>query len=76
MLDRITFDPNVLGGCPTIRGLRISVAHIVNLMGKGMTPEEGLAEHLDFEREDIAQALRYAALAADDRIVELPRPSN
>jgi uncharacterized protein (DUF433 family) len=75
MLDRITFDPNVLGGRPTLRGLRISVAHIVNLIGNGMTPEEVLAEHPDLEREDIAQALRYAALAADDRIVELPLPS-
>ena len=74
MLDRITFDQNVLGGRAAIRGLRISVAHIVNLIGNGMTPDEVLADYPDLDRQDIGQALRYAALAADDRIVELPVP--
>ena len=70
MFDRITFDQNVLGGRAAIRGLRISVAHIVNLIGNGMTPDEVLADYPDLEKQDIGQALRYAALAADDRIVE------
>ena len=53
MLDRITFDQNVLGGRAAIRGLRISVAHIVNLIGNGMTPDEVLADYPDLERQDI-----------------------
>jgi uncharacterized protein (DUF433 family) len=75
MFDRITFDKDVLGGRATIRGLRISVAHIVNLIGNGMTPDEVLADNPDLEKQDIGQALRYAALAADDRIVDLPSAS-
>lgn len=75
MLDRITFDQNVRGGRTIIRGVRISVAHIVNLIGNGMTPDQVLADYPDLEKQDTGQALRYAALAADDRIVELPIPS-
>ena len=75
MLDRITFDQNVLAGRATIRGLRISVAHIVNLIGNGMTPDQVLADYPDLEKQDIGQALRFAALAANDRVVELPTPS-
>ena len=72
MLDRITFNPNILAGRATIRGLRISVAHIVNLVANGMSGEEILAEHPDLEAEDIRQALRYAAMAAEDQFFPLP----
>ena len=64
--DRITSDPNILGGKACIRGIRISVSLIVNLIANGMTLEEILAEYPDLEAEDIAQALRYAAWTADD----------
>ena len=64
--DRITFDPDILGGKACIRGMRISVSLIVNLVANGMTAQEIIAEYPDLEVQDIAQALRYAAWASDD----------
>jgi uncharacterized protein (DUF433 family) len=69
--DRITFDPQRLGGKACIRGMRISVSLIVNLVANGMTAEEIIEDYPDLEAEDIAQALRYAAWAAED-IVYIP----
>jgi uncharacterized protein (DUF433 family) len=66
--DRITSDPKILGGKACIRGMRISVSLIVNLLANGMTSEEILSEYPDLEEEDIQQALRYAAWAVDDII--------
>lgn len=66
--DRITSDPNVLGGKACIRGMRLSVSLIVNLVANGMSFEEILVEYPDLETEDIRQALRYAAWAADDKV--------
>lgn len=66
--DRITQDPNVLAGRATIRGLRISVAHIVNLVANSMTPAEIVADLPDLEEEDIRQALAYAAVLAEDQL--------
>lgn len=70
--DRITHDPNVLAGKATIRGLRVSVAHVVNLVANGMTIEEILADLPDLERADVQQALAYAAALADDQLHTLP----
>ena len=67
-LDRITFDPNVMGGKACIRGMRITVALVVNLVANGMTVDEIIADYPDLEPEDINQALRYAAWAAEDAI--------
>jgi uncharacterized protein (DUF433 family) len=58
--DRITYDPNILGGRACIRGMRISVSLIVNLVANGMTVEEIIVEYPDLEPEDIQQTLRYA----------------
>ena len=66
--DRITQNPNVLAGRATIRGLRISVAHVVNLVANGMTPAEILADLPDVEEEDIRQALAYAAALTEDQL--------
>ena len=66
--DRITQDPNVLAGRATIRGLRVSVAHVVNLVANGMAPAEIVADLPDLEVEDIRQALTYAAALAEDQI--------
>ena len=60
--DRITFDPDLLGGKACIRGMRISVSLVVNLVADGMTAPQIVAEYPDLEEEDIAQALKYAAL--------------
>jgi uncharacterized protein (DUF433 family) len=65
-LDRITFDPDILGGKACIRGMRISVALVINLVANGMTADEIIEEYPDLEPEDIQQALRYAAWAAED----------
>jgi uncharacterized protein (DUF433 family) len=67
MFDRIMHDPGVLAGRATIRGLRISVAHVVNLVANGMTPAQIVAELPDLEEEDIRQSLAYAAAIAEDR---------
>jgi uncharacterized protein (DUF433 family) len=64
--DRITFNPEILGGKACIRGMRISVALIVNLVANGMTHEEIVEDYPDLELEDIRQALRYAAWTAED----------
>jgi uncharacterized protein (DUF433 family) len=66
--DRITQDPAVLAGRAAIRGLRVSVAHVVNLVANGMTPAQIVAELPDLEEEDIRQALAYAAVLAEDQV--------
>lgn len=68
MAARITFDPAVLGGRACIRGMRISVAHLLNLVANGMSPAEIIAEHPDLDEEDIREALRYASLLANDEV--------
>ena len=66
--DRITQNPNMLAGRATIRGLRISVAHVVKLVANGMTPAQIVIELPDLEEEDVWQALAYAAALAQDEI--------
>jgi uncharacterized protein (DUF433 family) len=71
-LDRITQDPQVMGGKPCVRGMRVTVGMIVGQIAAGHTIEEVLAEYPYLEREDVLQALRYAAWLAEDREVTLP----
>jgi uncharacterized protein (DUF433 family) len=66
--ERITRNPDVLAGRATIRGLRISVAHVVNLVANGMTPAQIVEELPDLEEEDIREALVYAAALAQDEL--------
>ena len=68
MFDRITFAPNVMAGRASIRGMRITVALVVNLVANRMSTEEILAEYPDLEAEDIRQALSYAAALANEEI--------
>jgi uncharacterized protein (DUF433 family) len=67
---RITVDPRQMGGVPCLRGLRIPVATVVAMIADGMTEAEILAAYPDLAREDIVEALRYAAEAVRER--ELP----
>ena len=67
-LDRITFDPKIMGGRACIRGMRITVALILNLLAGGMTAEEIIRDYPPLEVEDIRQSLRYAELLAQDRV--------
>jgi uncharacterized protein (DUF433 family) len=66
--DRIIHDPDVLAGRATIRGLRISVAHVVNLVANGMTPVQIVQEIPELDEEDVRQALAYAAALAQDEL--------
>jgi uncharacterized protein (DUF433 family) len=60
-LDRITQDPAVIGGKPCIRGMRVTVGMVVGQIGAGHTIEQVLPDYAYLEREDVLQALRYAA---------------
>jgi uncharacterized protein (DUF433 family) len=60
-LTRITFNPEVMGGKPCIRGLRVTVGAIVGLVASGKTVDEVLTDYPYLEREDILEALSYAA---------------
>ncbi|MFO8101857.1 MAG: DUF433 domain-containing protein [Dehalococcoidia bacterium] len=66
--DRITFDPNVMGGRACIRGLRIQVSLIINLVANGMATEDILRDYPYLEAEDVRQALQYAAWLAEDGV--------
>lgn len=68
--ERITVEPDKMGGVPCIRGLRIPVATIVGMLAEAMTVEEILADYPDLEAGDIREALEYAAEAVRER--ELP----
>lgn len=68
---RITQDPAVMGGKPCIRGLRVTVGMIVGQIGAGRTVEDLLADYPYLERDDVLEALRYAAWRAQEREVEL-----
>lgn len=70
-LTRITFNPEVMGGKPCIRGMRVTVGTIVGLIASGKTIEEVLADYPYLEREDILEALAYAAWRAEEREVPL-----
>ena len=72
-LDRITIKPNVCGGEPTIRGMRITVSHILEMLAGGMTPEQVLDDFPYLERADIDACLDYAARQAAHREVLLNR---
>lgn len=70
-LDRITMDPSQMGGRACIRNQRVTVGMIVGQIGAGRSIEELLGEYPYLEREDILQALRYAAWRADEREIKL-----
>jgi len=73
--DRITAAPDTLEGNPCIRGLRISVETVVRLVAAGWSFDEILAEYPDLEREDITQALQYAAAATNVHHYQLREPA-
>jgi uncharacterized protein (DUF433 family) len=68
--DRITVNPELMGGVPCVRGLRIPVATIVGMVAEGTSEAEILRAYPDLKKEDIREALRYAAEAVKER--ELP----
>ncbi len=70
-LRRITFDPKIMGGKPCIRGMRVTVGMIVGMVAEGHSREEILALYPYLEREDIDEALAYAAWRAEELDVPL-----
>jgi len=72
-LTRITMDPQVMGGKPCIRNMRVTVGTLVGLMASGKSIDEVLAAYPYIERQDVLEALTYAAWRAEER--ELPLAS-
>lgn len=70
MIDRITFNPEVMGGKPCIRGMRVTVGTIVGLVAAGHARKEILQLYPFLENEDITQALTYAAWRTEE--IDLP----
>lgn len=69
MFDRITLEPQILGGRASIRGMRISVAVIVGQIAQGVSFQEILEDYPDLEMEDVQQAIEYAAWLTQERSV-------
>ncbi|GJM41554.1 MAG: hypothetical protein DHS20C20_18360 [Ardenticatenaceae bacterium] len=69
-LKRITFDPKIMGGKPTIRGMRVTVGTIVGLVASGYTNAQILEMYPYLEAEDISEALAYAAWRAEE--IDIP----
>lgn len=72
LLDRISIDPEVCGGKPCIRGTRIWVSLVLDLLADGMTEAELLAEYSQLAHEDILAAIAYGAEMSRERIVPIP----
>lgn len=70
MHERITIEPDKMGGVPCIRGLRFPVATVLKMLAGGMTAEQILHEHPDLEAQDIPAVLRFASEAVQG--VDLP----
>lgn len=73
--ERITIDPAQMGGLPCIRGLRIPVTTVVDMVAAGLTEDEILQNYPDLERDDIREALRYAAAAVRERQLPVVKAS-
>ena len=73
--ERITVNPNQMGGVPCIRGLRIPVATVLRMLAGGMSEPEILNDYPDLQVEDIRECLRFAAASALERELALPRPA-
>lgn len=74
-LGRITIEPEKMGGMPCIRGLRIPVATVVGLVASGISEVEILRDYPDLEKEDIREALLFAAEAVRERQIPLVKTS-
>jgi uncharacterized protein (DUF433 family) len=70
-LTRITIDPEVMGGKPCIRGIRVTVGTIVGLIATGKTVEDVLVQYPYLEREDVLEALSYAAWRAEEKEISM-----
>jgi len=71
VFDRITVNPEVCGGRPVIRGLRITVDFVLKLLGDGLNADQIIAQHPELELDDVLQAAKYAAWLASETSVQL-----
>ena len=62
--ERITVNPNQMGGVPCIRGLRIPVSTVLRMLAGGMSEQEILADYADFQVEDVRECIRFATASA------------
>jgi uncharacterized protein (DUF433 family) len=69
--DRITFGPNVMGGKACIRGMRVTVNPVLNLLANKMSIDDILAAYPYLEQEDIWRALRYTAWLSEESVYEM-----
>lgn len=69
LADRITVDPEQCGGRPCVRGMRIRVGDVLDLLANGLTPEEIVEEMPDLELEDVRASLRFASRRLDHPVV-------
>ena len=74
MFDRITHDPEIMGGKPTIRGTRVTVGTIVSQIAAGHSVDAILADYPYLSREDVTEASRYAAWLSEEREIILAHP--
>lgn len=72
MLDRITVDPNICQGQPTIRGTRITVAVVLRMVASGMTPQEIVQDYPELTEDDVRQSAAYGAWLASEQTRPYP----
>lgn len=70
-LDRITVDPNICLGQPTVRGMRITVSVVLKMLAGGKSTEDVLRAYPEMEAEDVQQAMQYAAWVVSDQMPAL-----
>jgi len=70
LLNRITVNPNIFGGKPIIRGMRIKVENVLALLEQGMTPEDILDDYPDLENDDIRACIAYARHLVENETLE------
>jgi uncharacterized protein (DUF433 family) len=73
--ERITVDPDQMGGLPCIRGLRVTVSAVLGQLAAGQSIEDVLADFPYLERDDVFAALEYAAAAVSERALPLAQPA-
>jgi len=73
--ERITFEPQIMGGRACIRGMRVTVSLVLNLVADGMTIDEIIDAYPYLEPEDVREALRYAAWLAEENVYPIPATS-
>lgn len=73
--DRITIDPDVLGGKPCVRGLRLSLERVLDILSQNPSWDDLRVDYPELEREDIEQVLRFAAAHLSDRVIPLDLPA-